>query len=153
MADIRQNVEGKFSQVKGARLSLMLDYIKECLNQIVLLQIYLEHFEIWWIENCHHCSFSAWNVSVCLQELSEYDVATYFMYVWRHKGNQLWEDIESMNLKFNKLWLSPSCDNLVSLNLRWINVNEKCFHEILLDYGVVSVDIERILADCEDLCP
>ena len=58
-----------------------------------------------------------------------------------------------MDLELKKLRSSPSCDDLVLLDGSWVEVYEERLHEILLDYDVVGIDVEWVLADSEDLRP
>ena len=118
-----------------------------------MLELYLEEVKAGGTEDRHHGSLPAWNVRVALQEEGQSEVPADLMHVRGYKSNQLRDDVEGVDLEFEKLRRSPSRHDLVLLSGGWIEVEEECLHETLLHDDVVSLNIEWVLADSEDLSP
>lgn len=80
-------------------------------------------------------------------------MSTNFVEVLGHKAHEMGNDVQSMDLEFQKLRRCPSSDDGVALGRLGVEIQQKGTKEALLHHDVVGFDVALVVADREDLGP
>jgi hypothetical protein len=99
VTDVRQDVEGEFSQVECSWLLAMLDDVEQTLNQVLLLELDLEKIEVGSIQQGFHSSSSALVIFLVAQETCNDLVSIDLVNVLRDQRHEVSNDVESMDLQ------------------------------------------------------
>lgn len=88
-ANVRKDVEGEFSDVESACLSLMLDQVEQGLDQATLHKLNLEEVEERGRQESHERCLASGNVFVVLDEGSQDFMAADLVEVLRHEAHEV----------------------------------------------------------------
>jgi len=149
-ADAGHDVQGQFSQLEAAFLFLSHD-LNQCFDEHG--QLRLEHVELADGLEGVHAGFAAWFIIVAHEEGGEVAVSSKLVETVLGNGSQVSDDVKSVNLELNQLWLSPSGQDHILSACLWIQESQQGVEELVLESNLTSLLRLTASQNLEDLSP